>query len=96
MLDDPSWLRDHPRGYHSFAILSMCRALHALEYGTIASKPITAKWAKENLSPKWSHIIDQALLVQKLNDAEFDIYHDALEMIRYVREQTLNQWGNQP
>jgi predicted nucleotidyltransferase len=89
MLNDPSWLRGHPRGYHSFAILSMCRVLHALEHGTVASKPVAAKWAKENLPAKWSQIIDLALLAQKPNDAEFDIYNDAIEMIRYVREQTL-------
>jgi len=43
MFEDPLWLRDNHRGYHSYAILSMCRALHALEHGTIASKPVAAK-----------------------------------------------------
>ena len=89
MLDDPSWLRDHPRGYHSFAILSMCRALHALEYGTIASKPVAARWAKENLPAKWSPIIDLALLSQKPSTEEFDLYENSIELIRYVQEQLL-------
>jgi predicted nucleotidyltransferase len=42
MLENDKWLRDHPLGNHSYAILSMCRALHALEHGTIVSKPVAA------------------------------------------------------
>lgn len=85
MLDDPSWLRDHPREYHAFAILSMCRALHALEHGTIVSKPIAARWAREKLDQKWSQIIDRAILAQGSNLAQFDLYHDALELIRFMK-----------
>jgi predicted nucleotidyltransferase len=88
MLEDPSWLKDHPRGYHSFAILSMCRALHALEHGTIVSKPVAAGWAKEKLDAKWSPIIDRALLAQKPHPAEFDLLEDAINLIRYTKEIT--------
>ena len=88
MLDDPSWLRDHPRGYHSFAILSMCRALHALEHGTIVSKPVAAKWAQEKLGARWSKIIELALIAQKPIPAEFDLLNDSLDLIRYVKDST--------
>ena len=88
MLDDPSWLRDHSRGYHSFAILSMCRALHALEHGTIVSKPVAAHWAQSNLDPQWSQVIELAIVAQKQNDREFDLLDDALNLIRYTMEQT--------
>ena len=88
MLEDPSWLSDHPRGYHSYAILSMCRAMHTLEHGTIVSKPVAAHWAKEKLDVKWSPIIDLALLAQKPHPAEFDLLQDAINLIRYTKEVT--------
>ena len=31
MLDDSSWLREHKIGDHAFAVITMCRVLHALE-----------------------------------------------------------------
>jgi predicted nucleotidyltransferase len=85
MLDDPSWLGDHSREYHAFAILSMCRALHALEHGTIVSKPIAARWAREKLDQKWHQIIDRAILAQGPTPAPLDLYHGALELIRFMK-----------
>jgi predicted nucleotidyltransferase len=84
MLDDPSWLRDHSTEYHAFAILSMCRALHTLEHGTIVSKPIAAKWAQEKLGTKWSHVIEQAIAAQQLNSANQSLLDEALEFIRFT------------
>lgn len=85
MLDDPSWLRDHERGYHSYAILSMCRVLHALEHGTIVSKPVAARWAQEKLGERWKQPIELALLARKPIPAEFDLLGDALEFIRFTK-----------
>ena len=85
MLDDPSWLRDHSTEYHAFAILSMSRALHALEHGIIVSKPSAAQWAKEKLDQKWSRVIDQAILAQEPSATQFALYDDALEFIRFVK-----------
>ena len=90
MLNDPAWLRDHDRGYHSYAILSMCRVLHALEHGTIASKPVTAAWAQETLGERWKLPIELALLARKPIPEEFDLLDDALDFIRFVQEQTTN------
>ena len=86
MLDDPSWLRDHPSEYHAFAILSMSRALHALEHGTIVSKPVAAKWAQEKLGTKWSQVIEQALAAQQSNSANQNLLDDALEFIRFTKD----------
>ena len=88
MLQDPTWLSNNHRGYHSYAILSMCRALHALEHGTIVSKPVAARWAKEHLEARWSSVIDLALLAQKPHPADFDLLPDALELIQYTKEVT--------
>jgi len=85
MLDDSSWLRDHERGYHSYAILSMCRALHALEYGTIVSKPVAARWAQAKLGIQWSEVIEQALLARKPTSEKFDLLTPAIGIIQYVK-----------
>lgn len=96
MLQDPAWLRDHDRGYHSYAILSMCRVLHALEHGTIASKPVTAAWAQEKLGERWQRPIELALLARKPVPEEFDLLNDALEFIRFVQEQTTTHDSQNP
>ena len=43
LLDNPRWLRDGE--YQAYAVLTMCRALYTLQHGTIASKPVSARWA---------------------------------------------------
>jgi predicted nucleotidyltransferase len=45
MLADPSWL--HRDDYQAFAVLTMCRTLYTLQYGLIASKPVSARWAQQ-------------------------------------------------
>jgi len=89
MLDDPSWLRQHPRGYHSYAILSMCRVMHALEYGTIVSKPVAAQWAQGKLGAEWSRIIELALIARQSTPEEFDLLEPAVEFIQYVKDNTM-------
>jgi hypothetical protein len=66
----------------------MCRALHALEHGTIVSKPVAARWAKQNLDQCWSSVIDLALLAQKPHPAKFDLLQDALALIQHTKEIT--------
>ncbi len=85
MLDDPSWLRNHGAEYHAYAILTMCRSLHALEHGTIVSKPIAAKWVQEELGGRWQQVIAQSLAT-RLGAREFELYDDALGLIRYTMD----------
>ncbi|MBN2117058.1 MAG: DUF4111 domain-containing protein [Anaerolineales bacterium] len=86
MLDDPSWLRDHGSEYHAFAILTMCRALHTLEHGTIVSKRAAAGWAQDKLSERWRPVIEQSIRSQKPGMAQTDLLNEALELIRYMKE----------
>jgi len=86
MLDDPSWLRDHGSEYHAFAILTMCRALHALEHGAIVSKPSAAKWAQTRLGDRWRDVIEQSIPAQKPGNRQRNLFNDALELIRYAKE----------
>jgi predicted nucleotidyltransferase len=83
MLDDPSWLRDHEAGYRSFAVITMCRVLHALEYGTITSKPKAIQWTRTKLDDRWKQLIDKAVAVS--NHEEQDVPLDeTLNFIRFV------------
>ncbi|KPV50096.1 hypothetical protein SE17_28940, partial [Kouleothrix aurantiaca] len=59
MLAEPARL--HQPDYQAYAILSMCRALHTLKHGTIASKPAAARWAQATF-PAFTPAIAQALI----------------------------------
>ncbi len=85
MLDDPAWLRDHPIGYHAFAILSMCRVLHALEHGAIVSKPKAAHWAQSQLGEEWRQVIEAALSPYGKTQG-IDLYNSSLALIRFVKD----------
>ena len=85
MLDNPSWLRDHDCVYRSFAIITMCRVLYALEHGAIISKPKATQWAQEKLNEPWKQLIRKAVAVS--NHAGRDVPLDeTLDFIRFVKE----------
>jgi len=86
MLEDPSWLRDHERAYHAFAVITMCRVLHALEHGTIVSKPKAVQWARTRLPDRWTQLIDKAVSLHK-NQGDF--LNETLDFIRFIKEQTV-------
>ena len=88
MLEDPSWLRDHGGKYHAFAVITMCRVLHALEHGTIVSKPKAVQWARGTLGEPWLRLIDKAVAVSR-HEKETDFLEDTLGFIRFVREKTI-------
>ena len=86
MLEDPSWLRDHGGKYHAFAVITMCRVLHALEHGTIVSKPKAALWARGKLGEPWLELIDKAVAASH-HEKQEDFLDESLDFIRYVKEQ---------
>lgn len=86
MLKDASWLRDGESGYRAFAVITMCRVLHALEHRTIVSKPKAIQWAQMKLDEPWKQLIDKAVAVS--NHEKQDILSDeALGFIRFTMEQ---------
>ena len=85
MLEDPSWLRDHDSGYHAFAVVTMCRALHALEHGTIVSKPKAIQWAQNNLDSSWIPLIDKAVAASEHKEQD-DFLNETLDFIRFTME----------
>ena len=88
MLEDPSWLRDHGGKYHAFAVMTMCRVLHALEHGTIVSKPKAVQWARGKLGERWVALIDKAVAVSR-HEIDADFLNETLDFIRFVQEKTI-------
>lgn len=87
MLDDSTWLRQHGSDYHGYAVITMCRALHGLEYGKIVSKPMAIQWARENLGGPWQPLIDQSVASQYVQHSEF--LNQTLDFIRFTQHQVL-------
>lgn len=90
MLDDPSWLRSHEREYRAFAVITMCRVLHALEFGTIASKPKAINWAQATLDNKWKLLIDKSATISQHNEENI-LLDETLDLIRFTRERVLKR-----
>jgi predicted nucleotidyltransferase len=88
MLEDPSWLRDHESEYRAFAVITMCRVLHALEHGTIVSKPKAIQWAETRIDNIWKPLIYKAAMVSQYREKDI-LLDETLDFIRFTREQVL-------
>lgn len=82
MLENPAWLKDRGSVYHAYAVISMCRALHAIEHGTIVSKPAAARWAAEKF-PEWNLLIRKAEVAQHSSQGEFLM--ETLEFMKFTK-----------
>ncbi len=85
LLEELTYLKNRGSEYHAYAILSMCRSLHALEHGTIVSKPAAAKWAQSKFGTRWQFTIEKALALQSGKD-EFELFDEAAAFIKFTRE----------
>jgi hypothetical protein len=77
-------VRLHSREYQAYAVLTMCRTLYTLQYGTVVSKPVAARWAQEALGERWTAVIERALAWR--HDAQPDDMKETLALIRYTLE----------
>lgn len=57
IFDNPE--RFNNRFYQTYIVLNYCRVLHDLINGYPGSKRAGAEWAKANLDPVWSDLIDR-------------------------------------
>jgi GNAT superfamily N-acetyltransferase len=89
MLVDSSWLKTHGSNYHGYAVITMCRALHAVEHGKIVSKPAAIQWAKVKLGEQWQSLIEQAVASQYGGQSDF--LDETIEFIRFTREWTVKK-----
>ncbi len=90
MLRDPARL--HSSEYRAYAVLTMCRALYTLQHGTVAPKPVAARWAQEELGERWRATIERALAwphgAQSDDVDEIDEMDETLGLIRYTIERS--------
>lgn len=73
-------------GYQSYIVLTLCRMLYTLQFGTIISKPAAARWAQATLSARWSPLIERAWLGRQTPQmkATADDINETLDFIRYT------------
>jgi hypothetical protein len=86
MLNNPSWLRDHDDHYRAFAVITMCRVIHALETGTITSKPKAIQFTRTKVPKHWLQLIDKAVAASNHEDVEIPL-NETLDFIKFVSEQ---------
>lgn len=88
IIDQPKPFKN--RFYQTFIVLNFCRMLHDLYRGYPGSKLAGAEWAKTNLDPSWSGLIDRAwdgrpnpaLSVRQPADAKD--FESTLKLVRYI------------
>ena len=78
------------RGYQSYTVLSLCRALYTLQYGTVVSKPVAAHWAQATLSERWAPLIERTWMGRHNPDSEAssENVNETLEFIHYALERS--------
>jgi len=83
---------ERDRKSHAYAILTVCRALHAVRTGKQASKRQAAFWAQEEL-PEWSRLIQAALAWRQEWREEHVVYAathaETIRFVNFVSEQIL-------
>jgi hypothetical protein len=75
-------------GYQSYFVLTLCRILYTLKYGTIVSKQAAAGWAQATLGEPWRTLIDRAWLGRQHpgEEASPENIQGTLEFARYTLE----------
>lgn len=68
--------------YQAYAILTMCRALYTLRFGTVVSKQAAADWATTEYGARFAGCIQSSLDWEK--GKEIDCYAQAKEMIAFT------------
>ncbi|MHB8928282.1 MAG: aminoglycoside adenylyltransferase domain-containing protein [Bacillota bacterium] len=88
MVNDPTRLLR--RGYQAYAVLTMGRILYTLEHGTVVSKPVAARWARQALGQRWSALLDRALAGPGDDDGDAlddEALKETQRFIQYASEQ---------
>jgi hypothetical protein len=95
ILEDPT--RYNNRFYQGFIVLNYCRMLHDLIRGYPGSKREGAEWAKANLDPRWSDLIDEAWdcrpdpAKQVRQPADPDAFQETLRFVQHIMDQAVLQ-----
>lgn len=86
ILENPTII--NTRGYQSYTVLSLCRILYTLQFGTIASKPEAARWAQETFDARWTPMIERTWDSRHNPHVEAspEDINETLEFIRFALE----------
>ncbi|MHB9146283.1 MAG: aminoglycoside adenylyltransferase domain-containing protein [Symbiobacteriia bacterium] len=88
---------DHSRlqasEYQAYAVLTMCRALYTLRLGTVAAKPVAARWAQDTFG-RWRALIGRALAWR--HGEPLDLLTETLGFIRFTLQSSEQTGGAEP
>ena len=75
-------------GLHTYVVITLCRMLYTMHYGTVTSKAIAARWAQETLDRQWKSLIEQAWAwrYQPQPTASAEVVETTMAFIRYALE----------
>jgi hypothetical protein len=82
--DDGSDAQHAQRFWQAFAVLTMCRALYALDHAEIISKPAAAQWAERHLPLEWTPLIRRALAWRHDKQPDTPALPETLRFIQYA------------
>jgi hypothetical protein len=68
--------------YQAFAVLTMCRALFTLAHGSVASKPVAARWVQTAFGDRWARLVEPALVWRE--GQRLDRLSETLDFVRFV------------
>jgi Domain of unknown function (DUF4111)/Nucleotidyltransferase domain len=77
-------------GYQSYIVLTLCRILYTLHYGTVISKRAAARWAQQALDQRWVPLIERAWAARRNPglEASSEDVNGTLEFMRYTLERS--------
>jgi hypothetical protein len=84
ILDDPA--RIAGQGHQSYTVLSLCRILYTLHFGTVVSKPVATQWAREMLGSQWAPLIDRAWIGRQHPERAAAAAADIIATLALIRE----------
>jgi hypothetical protein len=82
-LKEPEWLV--PPGHQPYLVVTCCRALYTVKFGTVTSKPVSVRWALTALDKQWTNLIETAM-AWHYGEPHGDI-EKSLQFTRYTMEQ---------
>ncbi len=91
LLSNPESYRN--RFYQSYLVLNYARMLHDLHEGKVGSKLAGVTWAKRNLDPQWTELIDycwterQDTSISVKQPSTSEVFEKSLQFVAYAVEQ---------
>jgi hypothetical protein len=76
-----NWIKSSHKSAQNIALL-LLRCLFTIENGTIASKPVSARWALETLIERWKDLIEKASAWR--HGKQLNKLDETLDFIRYT------------